>query len=116
MDIPFATRLTTSETVIRIPRMQARPPIIAGSNVIRSKIALVYQPEEQSESPCERAMARGWSVIPTSEVKHSSPLNWQNGLPHGLIPVSPLVTPDRLQVRDDRVTLDTLMLGDSAKD
>jgi hypothetical protein len=42
--------LTTSETVIRIPRMQARPPITAGSNVIRSNIGLVYQPEQQSES------------------------------------------------------------------
>src|ERR1700735_1406945 len=50
VDIPFATRLTTSETVIRIPRMQARPPITAGSNVIRSNIRLVYQPEQQFES------------------------------------------------------------------
>src|ERR1700684_762281 len=50
VDIPFATRLTTSETVIRIPRMQARPPITAGSNAIRSNIGLVYQPARQSES------------------------------------------------------------------
>jgi hypothetical protein len=62
--------LTTSETVIRIPRMQARPPITAGSNVIRSNIGLVYQAEEQSESQCDRARARGWSGIRTSEVKH----------------------------------------------
>src|ERR1022692_5128058 len=55
VDAPFATRLTTSDSVIRIPRMQARPPITAGPNVIRSNIRLVYQPEEQSESQCERA-------------------------------------------------------------
>ena len=63
VDIPFATRLTTSETVIRIPRMQARPPITAGSNVIRSNIGLVYQPDKQSDSQCERAGARVWSGI-----------------------------------------------------
>ena len=40
---PIATRLTTNETVIRIPRMQARPPIPTGSNVIRSKIELAYR-------------------------------------------------------------------------
>lgn len=33
-----------------------------------------------------------------------------------LLPTSRLVTPDRLQVPDDRVTLDTFMLGDNAKD
>ena len=31
--------------VIRIPRMQARPPITVGSNVIRSNIPPVWQPE-----------------------------------------------------------------------
>src|SRR5271165_1609174 len=73
VDIPFATRLTTSETVIRIPRIQARPPITAGSNVIRSNIGLVYQPEDQSENQgprAPRAGARVWSGLRTSEVKH----------------------------------------------
>src|ERR1039458_4053315 len=37
-DIPFATRLTTRETVIRMPRMQARPPIRLGLNVILANI------------------------------------------------------------------------------
>ena len=49
VDIPFATRLTTSATVIRIPRIQARPPIVAVSNVIRSNIRLVYQSGEWSK-------------------------------------------------------------------
>ena len=70
VDIPFATRLTTSETVIRIPRMQARPPITAGSNVIRSNIRLVYQPEEQPESQCERARPVSGPVSRTLDVKH----------------------------------------------
>ena len=70
VDIPFATRLTTSETVIRTPRMQARPPITAGSNVMRSNIPLIYQPEEQSESQCEPAGPRIRSSIRTSEVKN----------------------------------------------
>jgi len=33
--IPLATRFTTRDTVIRIPRIQARPPMICGSKVIR---------------------------------------------------------------------------------
>ena len=63
VDIPLATRLTTSETVIRIPRMQARPPITAGEDVIRSNTALVYQPEEQSK---DNASARGLVSGPVS--------------------------------------------------
>ena len=31
----------TTPTVIRIPRMHGRPPITSGSNVIRSKLALL---------------------------------------------------------------------------
>jgi len=69
VDIPFATRLTTSETVIRIPRMQARPPITAGSNVIRSNIGLVYQAEEPSDSHAT-ARARVCSGIRALEVNH----------------------------------------------
>jgi len=38
--IPFATRLTTSDTVIRIPRRQARPPMTPGVKVIRSNIVV----------------------------------------------------------------------------
>ena len=36
VDMPLATRLSTRETVIRMPLMQARPPITFGSKVIRS--------------------------------------------------------------------------------
>src|ERR1041385_1887425 len=36
--MPFATSFTTSETVIRMPRMQALPAITRGSKVIRSNI------------------------------------------------------------------------------
>ena len=36
--IPFATKLTTSDTVMRIPRIQARPPMTPGVNVSRSNI------------------------------------------------------------------------------
>src|SRR5271157_2489995 len=37
-DMPLAKRLTTSETVMRMPRIQARPPITVGSKVILSNI------------------------------------------------------------------------------
>src|SRR5262249_52348034 len=36
MGMPLATRFTTNATVIRIPRIQARPPITCESKVIRS--------------------------------------------------------------------------------
>src|SRR5712691_2814030 len=36
MVIPLATRFTTNDTVIRMPRIHARPPITCGSKVIRS--------------------------------------------------------------------------------
>jgi len=44
-DMLLAKRLTTSETVMRIPRIQARPPITVGSkvilsNIVRSRLAL----------------------------------------------------------------------------
>ena len=45
--IPFATRLTTRDTVTRIPRMQARPPITSGSNVIRSNPSIEPTPFPQ---------------------------------------------------------------------
>jgi hypothetical protein len=35
--IPSATRLTINETVSRMPRMQARPPITFGLKVMRSR-------------------------------------------------------------------------------
>lgn len=34
--MPFATRLTTNDTVMRKPRMHARPPITSGAKVMRS--------------------------------------------------------------------------------
>ena len=40
-DIPFATKLTRSETVILIPRMQARPARRSELNVIRSSMIMV---------------------------------------------------------------------------
>jgi hypothetical protein len=73
VDIPFATRLTTSETVIRIPRMQARPPITAGSNVILSNIRLIYQREERSESPM-RPRACATRTDSHSQLKPAYPL------------------------------------------
>jgi hypothetical protein len=38
--IPFATKLTTSDTVMRIPRIQARPPMTPGVKVTRSNIVV----------------------------------------------------------------------------
>ena len=38
VDIPFATRLTNKDTVMRIPLTQARPPIMFWANVIRSDV------------------------------------------------------------------------------
>src|SRR5271157_396923 len=48
-DMPLAKRLTTSETVMRMPRIQARPPITVGSkvilsNIVRSKPAIMSLP------------------------------------------------------------------------
>jgi hypothetical protein len=37
---PVRNQLTICATVIRMPRMQARPPIRSGSNVIRSSTAV----------------------------------------------------------------------------
>ena len=39
---PFATWPTITETGIRMPRMHARPPMICGSNVIRSNGIMMH--------------------------------------------------------------------------
>ena len=60
--MPLATRLTTSEIVIRIPRRQARPPMIPGSNVTRSNSSMVLigllQPQQDRDfgggSQCDK--------------------------------------------------------------
>jgi hypothetical protein len=90
VDIPFTTTLTTSETVSRIPRMQACPPIAAGSNVIRSNTGLVYRPEG-GRKPCESAGACVRSGIRTSEVKRFVTSDLAKRTSHGRLPISRFV-------------------------
>ena len=49
--MPLATRFTTKATVMRVPRMQARPPMTAGSNVMRSNMSPFPPPAPAMATP-----------------------------------------------------------------
>src|SRR5712691_1303926 len=61
--IPLATRFTSNATVIRIPRMQARPPITCDSKVIRSNPSIA-PPDFFSQLPDPRNCQTDKRIMP----------------------------------------------------
>src|SRR4030095_8392499 len=61
MGMPLATKFTTNDTVIRIPRIQARPPITCGSKVIRSNPSIA--PPMFSPSSLDLETSKQTSVL-----------------------------------------------------